>query len=49
MAVRIYWQFSLAKKISSDVEPNVISCNMQIILASGTPQEGNEGKLEVTG
>jgi hypothetical protein len=38
MVVRIYWHFSLAKKIESDVEPNVISCNMLIVLVTGVFQ-----------
>jgi hypothetical protein len=50
MALRIYWHFSLAKKVSSDVNPNVISCNMQIILATGMSQNNTpRGKRKKTG
>jgi len=38
MALRNYWHFSVAKKISIDVEPNVISCNMHIILVNRMSQ-----------
>jgi hypothetical protein len=34
MAVGIYWHFSLAKKIENDMQPNVISCNMLIVLVT---------------
>ena len=50
MAVGIYCHFSLAKKIESDVEPNVISCNMLIVLVTGVFQNNTpRGKRRNTG
>jgi hypothetical protein len=48
MVVRIYWHFSLSKKISRDVKPNNISCEVLIIRATGVFQN-NEGKLAIIG